>query len=113
MQFLKTLFWVLVAVIVALFASRNWADVTLNLPKSREAESEGDRIGVELAARAGFDPNAAVSLWEKMSKLAASQPPKWLSTHPPHQERIAELRTYAAKVMPLYAQSKRSAAVGK
>ena len=89
------------------------ADVTLNLPKSREAESEGDRIGVELAARAGFDPNAAVSLWEKMSKLAASQPPKWLSTHPPHQERIAELRTYAAKVMPLYAQSKRSAAVGK
>ena len=89
------------------------ADVTLNLPKSREAESEADRIGVELAARAGFDPNAAVSLWEKMSKLASSQPPKWLSTHPPHQERIAELRTYAAKVMPLYAESKRSAAVGK
>jgi len=89
------------------------ANVTLNLPKSREAETEADRIGVELAARAGFDPNAAVSLWEKMGKLAGGQPPKWLSTHPPHGDRINDLRAYAAKVMPLYAAAKGSAAAGK
>ena len=59
------------------------ADVTLNLPNSRLHETESDRIGVELAARAGFDPRAAVTLWEKMAKVpAAAQPPKWLSTSP-------------------------------
>jgi len=90
------------------------ANVTLNLPKSREAETEADRIGIELAARAGFDPNAAISLWEKMGKVAGGgQPPKWLSTHPPHGDRIADLRVYAAKVQPLYQASKGSAAVGK
>jgi predicted Zn-dependent protease len=90
------------------------ANVTLNLPKSREAETEADRIGIELAARAGFNPNAAISLWEKMGKLAGDkQPPKWLSTHPPHGDRIADLRVYAAKVQPLYAAAKGSAAVGK
>jgi predicted Zn-dependent protease len=90
------------------------ANVTLTLPKSREAETEADRIGIELAARAGFDPNAAVGLWEKMGKLAGgNQPPKWLSTHPPHGDRINDLRAYAAKVMPLYTAAKGSAAAGK
>jgi predicted Zn-dependent protease len=89
------------------------ADVTLNLPNSRQAETEADRIGIELAARAGFDPNAAVSLWEKMSKAGGGQPPKWLSTHPPHQDRINDLRTYAQKVMPLYTAAKGGAAAGK
>src|SRR5688500_11876510 len=90
------------------------ADVTLNLPNSRLHETESDRIGVELAARAGYDPSAAVTLWEKMSKVSSGgQPPKWLSTHPPHQERINDLRAYSQKVMPLYAQAKGSAAVGK
>ena len=90
------------------------ADVTLNLPNSRLHETESDRIGVELAARAGYDPRAAISLWEKMSKVASgNQPPKWLSTHPPHQDRINDLRAYADKVAPLYAAAKGSAAVGK
>jgi predicted Zn-dependent protease len=90
------------------------ANVTLTLPKSREAETEADRIGIELAARAGFDPNAAVGLWEKMGKLAGgNQPPKWLSTHPPHGDRISDLRAYAQKVMPLYLAAKGSAATGK
>jgi len=89
------------------------ADVTLNLPNSRNAETEADRIGIELAARAGYDPNAAVTLWEKMSKLGGGQPPKWLSTHPPHQDRINDLRQYAQKVAPLYQASKASAAAGK
>ena len=90
------------------------ADVTLNLPNSRLHETEADRIGVELAARGGYDPRAAVTLWEKMSKVASGkQPPKWLSTHPPHEDRINDLRQYAEKVMPLYAQAKGSAAAGK
>ena len=90
------------------------ANVTLNLPHSRQAEVEADRIGIELAARAGFDPNAAISLWEKMGKVAGGgQPPKWLSTHPPHQERINDLRAYAQKVAPLYTAAKGSAAAGK
>jgi predicted Zn-dependent protease len=81
------------------------ADVTINLPKSRTAEVEADRIGVELAARAGYDPRAAISLWEKMQKLGGGQPPKFLSTHPSHEDRIGDLREYAAKVMPLYQQA--------
>src|SRR5688572_10970282 len=91
------------------------AEVTLNLPNSRLHETESDRIGVELAARAGYDPRAAVRLWEKMGKLGGGQPPKWLSTHPPHEERIKDLKDYAAKVMPLYskAKGKDSAAAGR
>jgi predicted Zn-dependent protease len=86
------------------------ADVTLNLPKSREMESEADRMGVELAARAGYNPSAAISLWQKMEKLAASQPPQFLSTHPSHEHRIAELQQNVAKVMPLYQAAKGSTA---
>ena len=78
------------------------ANVTLELPKSRTAEKEADDIGIELAARAGYNPQAAISLWQKMEKLASSQPPKWLSTHPPHADRIADLQKQAQKVMPLY-----------
>jgi Zn-dependent protease with chaperone function len=90
------------------------ADVTLNLPNSRLHETESDRIGVELAARAGFDPRAAVTLWEKMSKASSGgQPPKFLSTHPPHADRINDLRAYSEKVMPLYAAAKGGAAAGK
>jgi predicted Zn-dependent protease len=90
------------------------ADVTLNLPNSRLHETESDRIGVELAARAGFDPNAAITLWEKMAKASGGgQPPKWLSTHPSHEDRIKDLRIYAAKVAPLYAAAKGNAAAGR
>ena len=83
------------------------ADVTLNLPNSRTHEVEADRMGVELAARAGYDPRAAISLWEKMAKTSnGGQPPKWLSTHPSHEDRISDLRAYSAKVMPLYQAAK-------
>ena len=82
------------------------ANVTLELPKSRTAETEADRIGVELAARAGYNPQAAIALWQKMEKLGGGQPPKWLSTHPPHGDRIADLQNHIAKVMPLYQQAK-------
>jgi predicted Zn-dependent protease len=90
------------------------AEVTLNLPNSRLHETESDRIGVELAARAGFDPKAAVSLWEKMAKVSSGgQPPKWLSTHPSHEDRINDLKVYSEKVMPLYTAAKGGAAAGK
>jgi predicted Zn-dependent protease len=91
------------------------ADVTLNLPKSRTAETEADRMGVELAARAGYNPHAAVSLWEKMAKLGGSEPPKFLSTHPSHDTRISDLKEYSEKVMPLYTAAKAgaSASAGK
>ena len=78
------------------------------LPNSRENEQEADRIGVELAARAGYDPRAAISLWEKMAKVSGGgAPPQWLSTHPSHETRINDLRDYSQRVLPLYEQSRR------
>jgi predicted Zn-dependent protease len=77
-------------------------EVTLNLPNSRTHEVEADRIGVELAARAGYDPHAAITLWQKMGQAAQGGPPKWLSTHPPREDRTRDLQEYADKVMPLY-----------
>jgi predicted Zn-dependent protease len=81
-------------------------DVTLTLPKSREAEREADVIGVELAARAGYDPRAAVSLWQKMSRLGGARPPEFLSTHPAPQSRQQELAQAAEQVLPLYEQAR-------
>jgi predicted Zn-dependent protease len=76
--------------------------VTLDLPHSRAQETEADRIGVELSARAGYDPRAAVTLWQKMDRMAQSGPPEFLSTHPSSASRIHDLQEYAARVMPLY-----------
>jgi predicted Zn-dependent protease len=77
-------------------------DVTFNLPNSREHEIEADRIGVELAARAGYDPRAAVTLWQKMAQVGGGAPPQFLSTHPAPENRQKDLADYAARVMPLY-----------
>ena len=77
-------------------------------PNSREMEQEADRVGVELAARAAYDPAAAITLWEKMGRVAGGQPPQWLSTHPSHASRIADLRVYAQRVQPLYAAARSS-----
>jgi predicted Zn-dependent protease len=78
------------------------ANVALTLPNSRESESEADRYGIELAARAGYDSHAAVSLWEKMSKAGNGQPPQFLSTHPSPANRIQALKDLVAKMMPIY-----------
>ena len=78
------------------------ADVTVGLPYSRQFETEADRIGVELAARAGYDPRAAVTLWQKMAQGGGGGPPQFLSTHPAPETRIADLQEYSARVMPLY-----------
>jgi len=82
-------------------------DVTINLPNSREHEVEADRIGVELAARAGYDPRAAVTLWQKMGQAGGATPPPFLSTHPSPQNRQNDLAAYAARVMPLYESARK------
>jgi predicted Zn-dependent protease len=77
-------------------------DLAFMRPNSRGMEQEADRIGVELAARAGYDPRAAISLWEKMARMSENGAPSWLSTHPSNEARLADLRVYAERVRPLY-----------
>jgi predicted Zn-dependent protease len=81
-------------------------DLTFVRPNSRLHETEADRIGVELAARSGYDPRAAVSLWQKMGRASGDQPPQWLSTHPSNETRLKDLEVYAARVMPLYERAR-------
>lgn len=75
------------------------------LPNSRNAESEADRIGIEIAARAGFDPDAAVTLWRKMAASNGKGPPQWLSTHPAPATRMKELSALVPHMRPLYAEA--------
>jgi predicted Zn-dependent protease len=84
------------------------AQVTFTLPNSRTHEIEADRIGVELAARAGYDPRGAVSVWQKMAKASDGGPPQFLSTHPSPQNRIKDLEVYAQRVMPLYEAARKN-----
>lgn len=79
----------------------------LSLKFGREDESEADLVGMELAARAGFNPKAGVTLWQKMSAANKGAPPEWLSTHPSGNARIAEIQANLPKVMPLYEKAKR------
>ena len=79
--------------------------VTVGLPHSRLHETEADRIGVELAARAGYDPRAAVTLWRKMGQ-GGGKGPELLSTHPSAGNRTQDLEAYSARVMPLYEQAR-------
>jgi predicted Zn-dependent protease len=82
------------------------ASVTFQLPHSREQESEADTIGIELMARAGYDPNAAVSVWRKMLGANQGGSPQFLSTHPSPQTRLQDLQALVPKVMPLYQKQK-------
>ena len=83
------------------------SQVTYGLPNSREFEREADRIGIELGARAGYDPNAAVTLWQKMGRASGGSGPAFLSTHPTASDRISDLQKYAVQVMPLYQATQR------
>lgn len=78
------------------------AQLAVNLPFSRTAETEADRIGIELAARAGYDPAAAVSLWRKMAEAGGDGPPQFLSTHPSPGNRQQTLGALVPQMMPLY-----------
>jgi len=81
------------------------AVVALQLPNSRTAESEADRIGIEFAAKAGYDPHAAVTLWEKMAKVGGGNPESrndFLSTHPAPVKRMETLAGLVPQMMPFY-----------
>src|SRR5690349_11911950 len=83
------------------------AAVAITLPNSRESESEADQIGIELAARAGFDPRAAVTLWDKMAKMEKGEgQAEFLSTHPSPENRKQALQALVPKVDPLYQVAK-------
>jgi predicted Zn-dependent protease len=82
------------------------AQVGVLLPYSRVQETEADRMGVELAARAGYDPRAAITLWQKMAKLSGNASQQFLSTHPSSDARIKDLTEYSQKVLPLYQQAR-------
>lgn len=74
----------------------------LTLKFSRNEETEADLVGLELAARAGYDPRAGITLWQKMGKASRSAPPQWLSTHPSGSNRIKEIERNIPAVLPLY-----------
>ena len=79
----------------------------LTLKFGREDESEADLVGMELAARAGFDPRAGVTLWQKMAAANKGAPPQWLSTHPSSSSRIADMEASLPQVIPLYERTKK------
>ena len=81
------------------------AQVGFLLPYSRSHESEADRIGLDLMARAGFDPAASVELWQNMSRLGDAQPPEFLSTHPANETRIGALQAQAPAAMKIYREA--------
>ena len=83
-------------------------NVGMTLPHSRGQESEADVIGLELMARAGFDPRAAISLWQKMTSANTGAPPAFLSTHPSNGQRITDLQGRMATVLPLYENARRN-----
>lgn len=83
------------------------ATLAIQLPNSREKEREADRIGLELTARAGYDPRAAVSVWKKMMAVGSSQPPEFLSTHPNPAGRMQDIEAHLPRVLPLYEEARR------
>lgn len=82
------------------------ANVGFLLPYSRVQESEADRIGVMLMARAGYDPRVALSFWERMSKAGRKRHPEFLSTHPAPKTRIRNLKVYIQEALPYYKKEK-------
>lgn len=85
------------------------AAVAITLPNSREGESEADNVGTRIASRAGYDPKAAVTLWEKMAKLGKG-PSEFLSTHPSPENRAAKLKELAAQLEGEYQAAKANTA---
>ena len=77
----------------------------LSLKFSRDNETEADTVGLELAARAGYDPRAGITLWRKMQQASKGAPPQWMSTHPASNSRIKEIERHLPEVLPLYARA--------
>lgn len=85
-------------------ATGGLANLTM-LKFSRDDESEADLVGLDMVARASFDPRAGVTLWQKMNSLSKEAPPEWFSTHPAGERRIARIREHLPTVMPIYAKA--------
>ena len=83
--------------VLGLSASVGWM-----LPFSRSQESEADRVGLILMAKAGYDPRAALPLWERMERKEKGAPPEFLSTHPGSETRIQHLRSYMTEALNYY-----------
>jgi len=83
------------------------SEYVLTLPFSRTMETESDIIGMELMARAGYNPKGAVNVWKKMSALNQNNPPEFTSTHPSDETRIKNLEKELPKVLPLYEKTKK------
>ena len=77
----------------------------LTLKFGREDESEADIVGMDLAARAGYDPAAGVTLWQKMLQASRGAPPEFMSSHPAGDTRIRDIQAKLPKVQPLYRQA--------
>lgn len=82
------------------------AQVGILLPYGRSQEREADRLGLGYMARAGFDPRASVTLWQNMARQGGSGPPEFLSTHPSHDTRIAELRERLPRALERYREAR-------
>ena len=87
----------------------NMGGQLLTLRFGREDESEADLIGLELAARAGYDPHAGVSLWTKMADASQGAPPQFLSTHPSGPTRIRDIERNIPQVEGLYQRAPKPA----
>jgi predicted Zn-dependent protease len=83
------------------------ADLAITLPHSRAGETEADRYGIELAARAGYDPRAAVRLWEKMAAASSNGVPQFLSTHPSPDNRIQVLNALVPEMTAIYEKARK------
>ena len=87
---------------VAMSGAALAAGLAITLPNSRTMETEADRIGIELAAKAGYNPEAAATLWDKMGKQSKGSQPQFLSTHPNPSTRESTLKKLAPEMMPYY-----------
>lgn len=90
---------------LATAATGGIASLTM-LKFSRDDETEADLVGLDIVARAGYDPRAGIALWQKMAMVSKNAPLQWFSTHPAGKNRIAEMRKHMVSVMPLYAKAK-------
>ena len=87
----------------------NMGGQLLTLQFSRSDESEADKIGLDLSARAGYDPRAGISLWQKMASVSKGAPPQFMSTHPSGPTRIKDIQAILPDVEPLYERAPKPA----
>ena len=99
----------LAATAIDLLAGEEWTELGVMayqygvaMPFGRDHELEADYIGLILMARAGYDPREAIEFWTRMDALGDGAPPEWLSTHPSHSTRIAELQGLMPEALAIY-----------